>query len=545
MSGDEPVSFNLVDRPWLPVRTLHGEQVELSLVGVFDRAHTLSGLTCDIGTQVFALTRLLLAVLHGAVAGPRDLDHWEELWSHQHLPIDQVRSYLDTHRDRFDLFHPQTPFLQVADLHTLKGEVSELNKLIADIPNGHPFFTTRLGGPVRLSYAEAARWLVHCHAFDPSGIKSGAVGDKRVKGGRGYPIGVGWAGHLGGVLAEGTTLRDTLLLNLIAADSPALSRDPATDRPVWEREPVGAAEEADGGRTPTGPVDLYTWQSRRIRLVREDGEVTAVLICNGERAAPQNSNLLEPHTAWRRSKAQERKLRQPQVYMPREHHPERAVWRGLQSLLPGAEKSQGAEAAAYLSPGVLEWVAAIADIIGADQPVRLHTIGMTYGPQSSTTIDIIDDHLDLRSALISRDAHALVRTAIDAVAAAENAARAVGTLALNLAAAAGAGKDERDGPRARATERAYAELDMQFRSWLRDLRADTDPMAAAAAWHTTANRLVRRFGAELLDQAPMTAWSGRVVNGHLLTTSHADRFFNTALKDALPLAYTDTIEAAS
>lgn len=545
MNDAEPAAFNLIDEPWLPIRTLTGEPKLLSLADALAQAHDVSGLACEVGTQVFSLTRLLLAVLHGALDGPRDIDDWEQLWQQDRLPAAKIQSYLDRYRDRFDLFHPDTPFLQVAGLRTAKGDVSELNKLVADVPNGHPFFTIRLGGPLRLSCAEAARWLVHCHAFDPSGIKSGAEGDPRVKGGRGYPIGTGWSGNLGGVLPEGPTLRETLLLNLIAADSDALRRDPTRDLPAWERDPTGPAEEQDGGRAPTGPVDLYTWQSRRIRLVREDSVVTAVLICNGERSAPQNKNLVEPHTAWRRSQAQEKKLGRPLVYMPREHLPERAVWRGLQSLLPGAEKGQGADAAAFLSPGVLEWIAEIADVIGPDYPVRLHTVGMVYGAQSSTTADILDDHLELRSALISRGARALVQTALDGVAAAEKGALAAGRLASNLAAAAGAGKDERDGPRARASERAYADLDIEFRAWLRDLRAGTDPMNAAAAWHATADQLIRSLGKELLEQAPMTAWSGRIVNGHLLTSSHADRYFRDAVKDAFPFAYPETTEAAS
>jgi len=545
MTDGDPTAFNLVDEPWLPARTLTGESTVLSLADALGRAHTVSGLVCEVGTQAFSLTRLLLAVLHGALDGPRDIDEWERLWSQDRLPADKIESYLDRYRDRFDLFHPRTPFFQVAGLRTAKGEVSELNKLVADVPNGHPFFTTRLGGPLLLSCAEAARWLVHCHAFDPSGIKSGAEGDPRVKGGKGYPIGTGWSGNLGGVLPEGGTLRETLLLNLIAADSVALRRDPALDVPEWERDPAGASEEQDGGRAPTGPVDLYTWQSRRIRLVREGDAVTAVLICNGERSAPQNKNLVEPHTAWRRSQAQEKKLRRPLVYMPREHLPERAVWRGLQSLLPGAEKSQGPDAAAFLSPAVLEWVAEVSDVIGPDYPVRLHTVGMVYGAQSSTTADILDDRLDLRSALIGRGAQALVQTALDGVAAAENGARAAGRLAFNLAAAAGAGKDERDGPRTRESERVYAALDVEFRAWLHSLRAGTDPVSAAAAWHATADRLVRRAGSELLGQAPETAWSGRIVNGRLLNSSLADQYFRVAVRDAFPFAYTDTTEAAS
>ncbi|GAA1330220.1 type I-E CRISPR-associated protein Cse1/CasA [Saccharothrix algeriensis] len=549
MTNYEPRSFNLIDQPWLTVRTVGGDPAELSLVGVFENAHRLAGLTGDVPTQVFALTRLLLAVLHGAVDGPGDLDEWEQLWLQDELPHREVRAYLERHRARFDLFEERTPFLQVAGLRTQKGEVSELNKLIADMPNGHPFFTTR-GGRVSLSYAEAARWVVHCHAFDPSGIKSGAVGDDRVKSGKGYPIGTGWAGYLGGVLPEGPTLRDTLLLNLIPSLTESMQRS-ASDLPPWERSPLGARED-DLADRPAGPVDLYTWQSRRLRLVREGGRVTGVLICNGDRITPQDKHGLEPHSGWRRSKAQEKKLRANLVYMPREHEPQKAVWRGLQAMLPGAVRAQDGEAAQFLAPRVLEWIAEVEQVIGGDFPVRLRTFGMSYGAQSATTTDIVDDVLSLRVVLLRAQDAQLARTAVTGVRAAEEAAQALGRLAENLAVAAGAGKYEREAPRTRATELAYAELDPLFRTWLRTLRPNTDPVAAATQWHCAADRAVRALGADLLRQAPMKAWSGRTAGGRLVTSAHADRWFRIALRAALRYAYpkidkagTDKDEVAS
>jgi CRISPR system Cascade subunit CasA len=229
MNNDETPSFDLVDQPWLVATRADGSVGELSLREVFAQAHQLTSLLGDVPTQVFAITRVLLAILHRAVDGPRDLDHWATLWDADRLPADQIERYLERWQERFDLLHPRTPFLQVADLQTAKGEVSELNKLVADIPNGHPFFCMRLDRDLSLSFAEAARWVVHCQAFDPSGIKSGAVGDPRVKGGKGYPIGTSWAGYLGGVLPQGTTLRDTLLLNLIPRNHPAR----VGTRPGW------------------------------------------------------------------------------------------------------------------------------------------------------------------------------------------------------------------------------------------------------------------------------------------------------------------------
>ncbi len=534
MSKDE-TSFDLVDRPWLLAQNRHGSVLELSLREVFQQANDLTGLVGEVPTQVFALTRLLLAILHRAVDGPRDLDHWEDLWSAPKLPDDAIITYLGQHRQRFDLLHHETPFLQVTGLHTQKGEMTELARLIADVPNGHPFFSLRLRPEKPMSFAEAARWLVHCHAFDPAGIKSGAVGDPRVKKGKGYSIGVGWCGLLGGVLPEGPSLRETLLLNLIARDYGDLARWANTDAPFWERDPVGAAEEQQGGRPHRGPVDLYTWQSRRIRLAYDHGAVTGVLICIGEPLKPQNRFRVEPHTAWRRSQAQEKKLGQALVYMPKEHDPSRAIWRGLASLLPGAIQAQGSEPAAVLPPVVLAWLGRISeDVIGADYPVRIRTLGMTYGSQSSTTEDITDDALSLRSVLLQQNANQLVGAAVSCVAAAEGAARALGSLAANLAEAA---NGDPDGPKSRATELAYAELDTEFRRWLGRLDASTDPTDAQVVWHVTARSTVSALAKDLLNSADPAAWVGRIVRKRLMTSSHAQKWFWQNLRTALPYAF--------
>jgi len=332
------VSYDLTRQAWIPVRRIDGSLEELSLREVFDQAHTLTAVTGELPTTGLALLRLLLAVLQRTVQACRPtLDTpravWQDLWDCGRLPAQDVIRYLDTWADRFDLLSSTVPFLQVADLRTAKGEVSELSKLVADVPNGAPFFTGRSGEALaRLGFAEAARWLVHCQAFDPSGIKTGAVGDPRVKGGRGYPIGTAWCGAIGAVVLEGRSLHETLLLNL------PLTRDngdalPSEDRPVWERTPLTETEENGGGRVPVGPADLLTWPSRRVRLVHDDRAVTGVLICNGDPCQQQDA-FAEPMTAWRRSETQEKKLGRPTVYMPASHDAQRSLWRGLAALLP-------------------------------------------------------------------------------------------------------------------------------------------------------------------------------------------------------------------
>lgn len=529
MSGHDP--YNLIDQPWLLARRRDGTVAQLSILDTLGSAHELVTLLGEVPTQVFALTQLLLAILHRALNGPADTSQWAQLWNAPSLPRERIEAYLRTHADRFDLFHPETPFFQVANLHTAKGETSELAKLIADMPNGSPFFTMRLDPSPTLSYAEAARWLVHCQAFDPSGIKSGAVGDTRVKGGKGYPIGIGWSGWLGGVLAEGDTLRETLLLNLIAADH--LDPWPDNDRPAWERPPDGPGEQQQGGRPPTGPLDLYTWQSRRIRLFTTGGQVSSVLICNGEPLHPRNQQHHEPHTAWRRSQAQEKAQKLPLVYMPRSHDPSRSIWQGLAALLPGAPQQQGRET---IAPTVLDWIARLTlEVLDPDRLIRLRTIGMEYGQQSAVTTDIVDDALHLHPVLLQPNRRELVAVAVTSAGAADQAAHTLGQLAENLARAAGG---DPGGHHDRAYELALSELDFPYRAWIGGLASGTDPQTARQDWADQARRIVRRLGDKLIADAPPIAWTGHPARlgkreYPVFTVAHAEQLFRRGLWFAL------------
>ncbi|MFD3442362.1 type I-E CRISPR-associated protein Cse1/CasA [Streptomyces sp. NPDC058685] len=535
------LSFDLTLRPWIGVIRLDGTEDELSLRDVFTQADSLARIVGDLPTQEFALLRLLLAIAHDALDGPADIDHWADLWADPDALAPAV-PYLQEHCGRFDLLHPTAPFFQTAGLRTAKGEVFSLNRIVADVPNGEPFFTSRMPTVDRLTFAEAARWVVHAHAYDTSGIKTGTVGDDRVKGGKVYPLGVGWAGNLGGVLVEGSTLRETLLLNLIAADTDTLTFG-AGDVPAWRREPSGP-----GGaeRAPTGVRDVYTWQSRRLRLHFDTEGVHGVVLGYGDPLNARNRHVLEPMTAWRRSPAQEKKHGLPLVYLPREHDPQRSAWRGIAALIADrSESGQGAEAAAYLRPGILEWIARLVTTRELDPGflIRARIIGPAYGTQQSVIDEIVDDHLALAVVLLHQQDRSYARQAIDAAGDADLAVRALGDLATDLARAAGS---DGDGRRVTARDRGFGALDSPYRTWLAALAQAEDPHQQRTAWQHTVHRIISRLGEELIAQAGDAAWQGRIVpakKGTLwLNSALADRWFRHRLRTGLGLEHPPAAE---
>lgn len=535
-------SFSLLNERWIPVRGALGQVREVSLLEVFEQADDVAGIAGEIPTQEAAILRLLLAVLY-RVADPDDapVDLWAQWW-HEGLPVDEIHSYLQRYADRFDLLHPSTPFFQVAGLHTASGKTSGLGKIIAELPDGEQFFTTRASADVtRLTYAEAARWVIHAHAYDYSGIKSGAVGDDRVKGGKGYPIGQGFTGWLGLLVAQGRNLRETLLLNLVLR---AWRED---DRVPWEHPQPTAAIDPTRAQ-PRGPADVGTWQARRVLLLHDGHGVVDVILANGDRLGPQNRQQVEPCSSWRYSEPQTKK-HGATTYMPLEHQPARSMWRGLGALL-GERSTDAATKAgvpAFERAALLNWWATLqADgVLPADHPLTVRAIGMTYGAQSASVTAVTDDRLALPLAVICDPATRVAASA--AVDAADNAVRALGRLAANLADAGGRrllpGMD--DGARDRVVESAYALLDTPFRRWVMHLRRGSELEAAQRVWQEEVRRLITRAAGEAVLAAGSPAVNGRVVGSRYLNAAIAENFFTKALQAALPYAYpTPTKEQA-
>lgn len=531
--------FNLLDEPWIIVLGPDGRERQVSILDAFEQAPQLGTLGGEVPTQAFAITRLLLAFLHRAIEGPEDQHEWERLWTTDELPMERIHEYAQRVRPRFDLFDPEVPFFQVAGLRTAKNEVSGLEKIVADVPNGEPYFTTRSAASLRrLDAAEAARWLVHAHAFDPSGIKSGAVGDSKVKGGKGYPIGTGWSGQIGGVLPLGENLKETLLLNLISYDVETFVRiGGGGDLPPWEREPDGPEWQEE--RPPRGAIDLYTWQTRRIRLVGDRNGVTGVLLANGDKIRPQNQHDLDPHTAWRYSEPQSKKFKHL-VYMPQMHDPNRSVWRGIAAMLPSiyGRRSSGREPKEHLAPGVLQWLGDLVSegILPETYVPRLRVQGAEYGAQSATYSEIIDDLLPMSVLLLPQDRPATGQAARGAVADAEKTGTALWSFAENIAQAGGA--EPKAGAGERAREQLYAALEAPYREWLARLGPHRDLIEARSEWQQTVKLAITPLADELVEGAPPAAWAGRTVQKRLVNVALAEVWFKAALGRALPLTRT-------
>lgn len=542
--------YNLLDEPWIPVRLLDGTVTDVGLLELLRRTNDIADLACELPTQNIAIQRLVLAVAY-RVATPIDAEDWARQWD-EGAPTDQMIGYLEQWRDRFYLFGGRYPFMQVADLRTAKDAVSGLEKLIADVPNGEQFFTTRHGEAIaRISVAEAARWLVHAQAYDPSGIRSGAVGDSLVKSGKGYPIGPAWCGHLGIVWIKGGNLDETVVLNLVPADTLELQGITITsewDGCTWE---AAAPEtsirgdysllDASGTPKPLSIPRLLTWHSRRIRLSGDRTGVTGVVLAQGDKLAPQQMHRYEPQSLWRYSTPQSKKFKQD-VYMPRKFEAGRALWRNLPGTLPavthvqGVDKQQKPE---FIPSATLSFHYNLQEsLITTTYPkhMRIQAVGVTYGPQEATFEDIYSDELTLSVAVMRADRPDLAAEIDRNVRRTEEVSRAVGMLAANLARAAGeSGDGAGDGARDRAKERFFAIVDDPFRSWIAQVDGHASPREVGQMWEQILRRCANNLAGELIASSSSSAIIGRETGRGYINVSIAENYFRSALEKLLPM----------
>ncbi|WIM67714.1 type I-E CRISPR-associated protein Cse1/CasA [Corynebacterium breve] len=540
--------FNLFDEPWITVLDHAGNTEEVSLTNLFQNSRDYRALANESPTVDFAILRIILAILYRAwrKVSSRNrrkaIEHWREKWEQQALFDELVESYIQEVYPRFNLRDDEAPFFQVHDLHTAKNEWKPISLILPDVGEEGDLFT--MARDVQsIPPAQAARMLIHTMAWDFSGIKSGAVGDRRVKGGKGYPIGTGWAGWLGATILEGNSLHETVMLNYIGT-KPSTMDEEREDLPVWEKPPLNQEPEkskhvdqpSDPENAATGPVELLTWQQRRMRLRwNESGDANGVLVCNGDPVGYTIAFGVETMTPWRFSEPQTKKFKSVR-YLPQQLVPGRAMWRSIGGLLPNQTAPQVkkgiGEGSALAKPAMtVEWISSLsgAKILPRSQTVRLRMVTMEYGAKSSSYSNIIADNLVLSSGLLdenSEEIRGVVRRAVEIT---ELVARMISGYFRNISFAAG-NRDLTDGEISDLMTRFYGSIDNQFRQWLTSLASHGDAVDGLEKWQSLLLGVARRLAGELLAAQNPQVWQGATdKDGKVMNAAIADSILNASL----------------
>jgi CRISPR system Cascade subunit CasA len=357
MSAGCKVAINLIDEKWIPVRTLDGERRLVSLRDALVRARAYAGLSEELTPPgLIGLYRLLLAALNRALT--LSLGDWtvrqQAEWFQQGVPQKLIEPYLSQWYDRFWLFHPEHPFLQVPVLEQIqdtRDKQKPWTQLSLDRASGNNptlFDHSVDDAPEPASWQEVLWSLIGFLQFTPGGLVR--VLKRSDKGG---PL-----ANSAAVLPLGDNLVQTLLL--------ALHRSRSEDMPSWERNPPTEAELRDErGRLATGPNDRYSWLSRAVLLIEEEdapGRIRWIRFGAGMALADDPQNL-DAMVAYRIG---------PEGHKPIRLEEGRAFWRDLPSLVPDPQNSS------VHPPAVLSWARQLCLELGQfDRDVPVLVLGVT------------------------------------------------------------------------------------------------------------------------------------------------------------------------
>ncbi|KFI48480.1 type I-E CRISPR-associated protein Cse1/CasA [Bifidobacterium boum] len=522
--------FNLIDEDWIDVEYSDGTKRKVSLQKAFEDASDIRRIVPEFSQGIILILRFMLAVLYrcyqreGIKHG--ETKHvWGKIWKTGHFDVSVIGSYLQRVHDRFYLIGGDKPFMQEAGL-SYQGknsdDVDDIGRIVIDLPdNDNKFlFSLRSKGSVEsLSCPEAAVWLLAIQAYDCAGIKTPLAGSTTARSGREYApkgqISTGALGLCGGIYLERANLFETLMMNWVmyveSGEVPFLAL--VGDAPVWEREAISSMDR----RRLTGPADLFTFTSRRVRLIPSDdgNAVTGVVIGYGAQPDPNDMARFETMTLWRlASKKQGESLGIPEgTRVPKTHDPKKALWRGLASVLP----FPNSEASGQARAGVLTWVNELMmndddeeddDFSDSFLPqiVAIHAQGMTYGTQNSVYEDSVDEQLDLNKALVRRDDVSALSVVLDVLKRIENC---VNELANSVTRVHGLARNKTTLNRYEAFSasiraEAYYALDALCRNYLRTI-ADDNAEALETQWRDEAHRLLIRL-AEHYFQGTGGSW---------------------------------------
>jgi CRISPR system Cascade subunit CasA len=331
----------------------------------------------------------------------------------------------------------------------------------------------------------------------------------------------------------------------------------ADDRPQWRRRATdGPVEKTLSVATPAwdtraarGTLDLWTWQSRRIRLVPEETDhgtrVAQAIVAAGDRLAGISPDE-ETHTAWSTGRpsggAAAARRRQtarkaPDGPRPRRHQAGRAGWRGLASLL--AIGGTTGEGGAFVTSSLLAQLADAASGLPVGFPLQVELSGISYGNQSAVIEDVIHDSIPLPITALDPDGF-VYGALLGAVEQAEDLADAVNRLSADLRRAVGTDPIPWDKGQRPGDVLLHA-LDPIVRRLLVGLRSVGDDFDVAdkglCAWEESAASATWSVAEQVLSAVPPTTFVGRSVTKdgkeRLYRLSTAERAFRIRINDIL------------
>lgn len=497
--------FNLIDENWILLRDKKCNIHEVSLSEAIINSQNYVSMSGELPTQDVAIMRVMLAVLHtifsrydikGNSIHLEDEDdafeQWKSIWENGCFPAEVIKKYFEDWYDRFWLIHPKRPFWQVADLNRgteytaakLNGELAESNNKIRLFPK------VSSDEKASMSFARAARWLINLNAYDDTSSKPTKEGSAKGK----LPSpGAGWLGKIGITYLKGMNLFETLMFNLVMIHGEHISSD---EHPVWEKPNVSDEERVEIP-CPNNFAELYTIQSRRIKLKVEGDKVTGCILIGGDFFQKENS-FIEPMTIWNPPR------KGNDAYSPRRHDISRHLWREFSTFYPDDEKS---------TAGIILWNQRyVARVLKKSRLMTTAIASVQYGDKDFFVDNIYADEMSMSIGILSDVGKSWRKRIITEIEKCEETAKKLYSFAINVNIANGGDVEDKQ-PGISAKDRLYYRLDIPFKKWITSINPDNDDeiIIKLEEWKSTVKSIVFELAEDISKASSPQAMLGRYI----------------------------------
>ena len=461
------MTFSLLTEPWIPLIAKDGVLVLGSLEDALLHPAKWRGISTN-PIEVLALYRLLLAICHRGIGPgyPEDRSDLLDDW-----PSKRLEDYFERWAERFDLFHPKHPFLQVTGLAEAGLKPIPWTRLAPDRSSGAErllWDRSQDAYPEVITPAQAAVVLVAHLQFTPGGL----VRALRHSGGQGMACGSLLT------MPTGNTLQETLALSLVPQNTDEHQQDLAR----WEKLPPTIKVLKSNPETttvPTGPADRYTWLSRAVWLQPGD---TITHLFYGTGLRPADSPALDPMVAMVSGK---------KGPFPLKLSESRAMWRDFHALT--GDKDKGSQ-----TPDTVNTAVEIRADRGNDDPIPLLAGGLLPDQAKIVLWRLEERFVSPKLLTAQGDAAGTANRALEL---AESTGRLLQKALFSLCSAWLQNGGERSAATAdvgnllKSTQgmaHYWAELETEFWKLVDDLGQGVDGHQVLAAWKATLRQVVKQ-----------------------------------------------------
>lgn len=508
------MSFNLVKNPWIKVvEKESGHETKVSLEDAFRNSQKYLCLSGDMKFQDLAVMRFMLAILttvytrFDADDNPYEwieldddmrfvrlvdeydeddlLDTWEKLYGQGHFS-DAVVEYLYKNIDAFDMFS-ERPFYQVTGkeydsfvtekISTGKGTVSvkQINRRISESNNSPSLFSPKSEQKKdSFSMDELVRWIITYQNYTGTADKTKMKGMKD-------SISSGWLYKLSPVYADGNSLFETLVLNLVLVNQ--IDRDNYVNQvPVWENDSLdGYVESIKRLVSPDNIAALYTTWSRLMHIEWEDDKPTIYVV--GLPVLDNKNAFIEPMTVWTNKKDD------IVPYTRSKKNVNKAMWRDFGMYVNADGKEDRRE------PGIVAWLRELKEN-GCIDRMKLLSLDSIFvisdGSASNTPImEVFNDMNINASVLFDEGENRWPRRIEDTIVTTQNVADDY----IKMVNKVGLIRFHGDNRQAGSFSKKYGlgfydGLNVPFKNWLSGLKDSDNRDEKIAEWKNTLKRIV-------------------------------------------------------